>query len=75
MQEQRKADAALALAEKHARAGQAEAAHDVLRRAMKDLPGNASVQAQLRTMEEKLEAERAARESARWPRRARSAAR
>ncbi len=64
VQEQRKADAALALADKHARAGQAEAAHDVLRRAMKDLPGNASVQAQLRTMEEKLEAERAARERA-----------
>lgn len=64
VQEQRKADTALALAEKHARAGQAEAAHDVLRRAIKDLPGNASVQAQLRSMEEKLEAERAARERA-----------
>ncbi|MGD9835386.1 MAG: secretin N-terminal domain-containing protein, partial [Piscinibacter sp.] len=62
VQEQRKADAAIALAEKHARAGQGEAAQDVLRRAIKDLPGNASVQTQLRTMEEKLDAERAARE-------------
>ncbi len=64
VQEQRKADAALALAEKHARAGQHEAAQDVLRRAAKDLPGNLSVQAQLRTLEEKLDAERATRERA-----------
>ncbi|WP_374369202.1 secretin N-terminal domain-containing protein [Piscinibacter sp.] len=64
VQEQRKADTALALAEKHARAGQHEAAQDVLRRAAKDLPGNSSVQSQLRTLEDKLESERAARERA-----------
>lgn len=64
VQEQRKADAAIALAEKHARAGQAESAQDVLRRAIKDIPGNASLQAKLHALDEKLEAERAARERA-----------
>ena len=64
VQEHPTADTALVLAEKHARAGQHEAAQDVLRRAAKDLPGNSSVQSQLRTLEDKLESERAARERA-----------
>lgn len=64
VQEQRKAEVAIALSDKHARAGQADAAQDVLRRAIKDLPGNASLQARLRAMDDKLEAERAARERA-----------
>ena len=64
VQEQRKADAAIALADKHARAGQADAAQDVLRRAVKDVPGNASLQARLRALDDKLEGERAARERA-----------
>jgi len=46
--EQRKADAAIAQAERYAKGGQTESAQDVLRRAAKDLPGNASLQAQLK---------------------------
>mgnify|MGYP001245951182 CR=1 FL=1 len=64
--EQRQADAVLAQAERALKAGQTEPAHDMLRRAAKDMPGNASVAARLRSLEERIEADRAARERAQF---------
>lgn len=62
VQEQRRADTVLQQVERSLKAGQTEAAIDLLRRALKDLPANASLSAQLRVLEEKVEAERASRE-------------
>ncbi|WP_341888618.1 secretin N-terminal domain-containing protein [Variovorax sp. YR752] len=60
--EQRRADTTIAQAERALKAGHTEGAQDLLRRAAKDLPGNASVLAQLRALDERIESERAARE-------------
>ena len=73
--EQRRADAAIAQAERCLRVGQTEAAQDVLRRAAKDVPGNASLQAQLQGAGRAHRSASAPRASARSSRRARSAAR
>ncbi len=62
VQEQRRADSVLQQAERSQKAGQTESALDLLRRGLKDMPGNAALAAQLRTLEERNEAERAARE-------------
>lgn len=60
--EQHKADVALRESERLIRAGQTEPAEDVLRRATKDLPGNASVAAALKALQERVESDRAARD-------------
>lgn len=60
--EQRKADAAIAQAEKFAKLGQFDAALDTLRRGSKDLPSNGSIATQLRLLEERLVGERAQRD-------------
>ena len=62
--DQRKADTAIQQAERAARSGQTEQARDILRHASKDVPGNTSVQMQLKALDERIEGERAARERA-----------
>jgi len=62
--EQRRADGVIQQAERSVKAGQLETAQDQLRRAAKDLPGNASIAAQLRGVEERIESERATRDRA-----------
>lgn len=62
--DQRKADTAIQQAERATKAGQTEQAQDILRRASKDVPGNSSVAAQLKALEERVEGDRAARERA-----------
>jgi general secretion pathway protein D len=62
--EQRRADTVLQQAERAFKAGQTEGGLDMLRRAVKDLPGNTSIAARLRSAEESVESERAARERA-----------
>ena len=64
LDDQRKAEAAIQQAERMLKAGQTDPARDVLRRAQKDLPGNAAVAAQLKALDERLEGERAGRERA-----------
>lgn len=62
VQEQRRADAVLQQADRSLKAGQLEAAQDLLRRGAKDLPGNASLAAQLRAVDARIDADRAARD-------------
>ena len=62
VQEQRRAENVIQQAERSLKAGQNDAALDLLRRGVKDMPGNPALAAQLRTLEERNETERAARE-------------
>jgi general secretion pathway protein D len=62
--DQRRADSVLQQAERNYKAGNLETAQDLLKRGLKDLPGNASLAAMLRTVDERLDADRATRERA-----------
>jgi general secretion pathway protein D len=62
VQDQRRADNVIQQAERAQKAGQTDAALDLLKRGVRDIPGNASLAAQLRIAEERVESERAARE-------------
>jgi general secretion pathway protein D len=61
VQDQRRADSVVQQAERAHKAGQTDAALDLLKRGVKDVPGNASLVAQLRIAEERVESERVAR--------------
>ncbi len=62
--DQRRADSALAQTDRSVQAGQLEQGREIVRHALKQMPDNASLSARLRTLDERIETERAARERA-----------